>query len=135
MAKVLFQDGRQFALVCKSLDGEYTTAEARFDYSNYASSSTPATTGTMSLTMNAYDVYTITPTGACTFNATGGVPGQRCSIVVTTSGVSSYNLTFNTNFTSAGVLATGTANGKTFAITFVTPNGTKWIEIGRTAAM
>jgi hypothetical protein len=93
---------------------------------------TSATTGTMTVPMTP-QIITITPTGACTFNATGGVVGQRVTFVITTSGASSFNLTFNTNFRSIGVLATGVTTAKIFSVNFIY-NGSVWIETGRTAA-
>jgi hypothetical protein len=95
---------------------------------------TPATTGTQSIQMSGASVFTITPTGACTFNASGGVPGARVTFVISTSGTNSFNMNFNSNFKAAGVLATGTQNNRTFAITFVY-TGALWVEMGRTAAM
>jgi hypothetical protein len=79
-------------------------------------------------------VITITPTGACTFNASGGVTGQITTFAITTSGTSSFTLTFGTNFRKAGTLATGTTSGRFFSVTFRCLNGTTWQEIGRTAA-
>ena len=100
-------------------------------------SATPATTGTMTLAHGAscaYSLWTITPTGSCTFNATGGVAGQTVSIRVLTSGTSSYTLTFGTNYKSTGTLATGTVTAKTFMISFVY-DGSNWCEKCRTVAM
>jgi hypothetical protein len=96
---------------------------------------TSATTGTMTVNMNNSNVITITPTGHCTFNASGGVAGNRVTFIITTSGVNSYNMTFNTNFKSQGVLATGTTTAKTFTITFACKDGTTWCEVARTTAM
>ena len=83
--------------------------------------------------MGVNNVYTITPTGACTFNAMGGVPGERCTFVITTSGVSAFVLTWNTGFTKTGTLSTGTVSGRKFAITFVF-DGSVWVETSRTTA-
>lgn len=94
----------------------------------------PATTGAMTVTMNT-TVVTITPSGACTFNASGGVAGQRCTFIVTTSGASSFVLTFGTNFVSTGTLATGTVTAKRFCVSFICKDGTTWLETGRTVAM
>jgi hypothetical protein len=96
---------------------------------------TPATTGTQTLAMAGKSVFTITPTGACTFNATGGFGGQRVSLIVTTSGTTAYVLTFGTNFKTAGTLSTGTVTAKVFDIRFVCKDGTLWVEEGRTTAM
>jgi hypothetical protein len=93
-----------------------------------------ATTGTIAVTMSGMSVYTITPTGACTFNATGGVAGQYCSFVITTTGATSRTLTWGTNYKTTGTLATGIVSGKVFTITFIY-DGTNWNETSRTTAM
>lgn len=93
----------------------------------------PATTGTMTINMTS-SVITITPTGACTFNASGGVAGQIVTFSITTSGTTSFTLTFGTNFRKVGTLATGTTSARFFAVTFRCIDGTIWQEIGRTAA-
>lgn len=99
---------------------------------NAGVAATPATTGVMSVPMTSR-VLTITPTGACTFNATGGIAGQQVTFVITTSGVSSFVLTFGTNFRKVGTLATGTTSARTFAVSFVY-TGSLWVEVARTAA-
>lgn len=101
---------------------------------NVGAAATPATSGTMSVTMDTA-VKTITPTGACTFNASGGVAGQLVTFAILTSGTSSFTLTWSTNFKVTGTLATGTVSGRRFSVTFRCVNGTLWQEIGRTAAM
>jgi hypothetical protein len=97
------------------------------------SAATSATTGTMTVNMTS-EVITITPTGACTFNASGGVAGQRVTFLVTTSGTTSFTLTFGTNFKAVSTLATGTTTAKKFCVSFVYV-GTTWTEFSRTAAM
>lgn len=101
---------------------------------NDGTAATSATTGTMTVNMTSSCV-TITPTGACTFNASGGAAGKRLTFIITTSGVSSFTLTFGTNFKAAGTLATGTTTAKVFCVNFVCKDGTTWCETGRTAAM
>ena len=101
---------------------------------NLGAAATPSTTSTMTVTMDG-SVKTITPTGACTFNASGGVIGQRASFIITTTGTTSRVLTFGTNFKAAGTLATGTTSGKVFQVSFTCKDGTLWVEEGRTAAM
>ncbi len=96
------------------------------------SAATSATTGTMTVSMTT-SVITITPTGACTFNASGGVTGQICTFSITTSGVSSFTLTWGTNFRKTGTLATGTTSARFFTVTFRCLDGTVWSEIARTA--
>lgn len=80
-------------------------------------------------------VITITPTGACTFNGSGGLAGQACTFIVTTAGATGFVLTWGTNFKTTGTLATGTVAGKVFTVSFVCKDGTLWVETGRTAAM
>ena len=93
----------------------------------------PATTGTMSIPMTSR-IVTITPTGACTFNAAiaGGI-GQEVTFAITTSGTSSFTLTWGTNFRKVGTLATGTTSARFFTVTFIS-DGTRWWEQCRTAA-
>jgi hypothetical protein len=80
------------------------------------------------------ELITITPTGACTFNGSGGIVGQTCTFIVTTSGTSSFVLTWGTNYKTTGTLATGTTTAKTFCVTFRCLSTTQWYEIGRTVA-
>src|SRR5580765_3500459 len=108
------------------------TLRSRVDLNSTVAAS--ATTGTFNTAFNNTSVWTITPTGACTFNATGGVTGQAVTMIVTTSGTSSFVLTFGTAFKSTGTLATGTVSGKVFTIQFVY-DGTNWNETARTVAM
>ena len=96
------------------------------------SAATPATTGTMTVNMTT-EIITITPTGACTFNASGGRLGRIITFSITTSGTSSFTLTCGTNFRKTGTLATGTTSARFFAVTFRCINGTIWQEIARTA--
>jgi VCBS repeat-containing protein len=102
-----------------------------------SSVSAPATTGTMSIASSTSinTVVGIVPSGACTFNAPAGIAGQIMVFSITTSGTSSYNLNWNTNYKSTGTLATGTVTAKTFTVTFVCADGTTWHEISRTGAM
>lgn len=98
------------------------------------SAALPATTGAMTANMAAARVLTITPTGACTFNASGGTAGHEVTFAITTSGASSFTLTWGTNFRKTGTLATGTTTARFFSVTFVCVNGTIWQETARTAA-
>jgi hypothetical protein len=96
------------------------------------SSATPATTGAMTVPMDT-DIKTITPTGACTFNATGGYIGRTVTFHITTNGTSSFTLTWGTNFRKTGTLATGTTSARFFSVSFRCLDGTTWTEIARTA--
>ncbi len=97
------------------------------------SSATVATTGAQTVSMTT-PIVVITPTGATTLNASGGVIGQRVTFIVTTSGVSSFVVTFGTNFRTVGTLATGTTTARKFCISFIF-DGVQWIETGRTTSI
>jgi hypothetical protein len=91
-------------------------------------------TGTVSFDPNAYgEVAAITPTGAMTLSPTSVIAGSL-KIIFTTSGTTSYTITFGTNFKSSGTLATGTVSGKVFVVDFV-GDGTTYYEIARSAAL
>ncbi len=92
------------------------------------------TTGTVNVNPYQGDTLTITPTGAVTLNALWSAVDKIIKIIVTTSGASSFNITFGSNFKSQGILATGTASGKVFVVTFV-GDGTNFNEMCRTTAM
>lgn len=96
--------------------------------------STLGTSGTVSLDPSLGDVFTITPSNNVTLNAASTPAGAEITLIVTTSGTSSFNITPNTNFKSQGVLATGTVSAKTFAIKFV-GTGSSLVEVSRTTAM
>jgi hypothetical protein len=93
---------------------------------------TPGTT--VSADFSKGTVLTLVPAQTETINATNCTTGEMASIVVTTSGTSSFTLTFSTNFKTTGTLATGTISGKVFAVSFVC-SGTTATELARTAAM
>lgn len=98
-----------------------------------ATAATTATTGTMTVTMTS-KIITITPSGACTFNASGGSAGQTATFVVTTSGTTSFVMTWGTNFKPTATLATGTVTAKKFCVSFLCLDGTTWCETARTTA-
>lgn len=92
------------------------------------------TTGTITTTLSRA-VHTLTPTGDCTINATGGNAGDRATIIITTTGATSRNITFGTNFVSNGVLATGTVAAKVFIVEFRCKDGVTWVELARNGPM
>lgn len=98
-----------------------------------SSATTSASTGVMTVSM-VTPLITITPTNACTFNGSGGAVGQQVTFVITTSGSSSFVLTWGTNFRSTGTLATGVTTAKVFCVTFICTATNQWTEISRTAA-
>lgn len=93
-----------------------------------------AATGGDALDPTKSSLFTLTPTASETITASSAPIGARVSIVVTTSGSSSFTVTFGTNFKTTGTLATGTVTGKVFTVTFV-GDGTNMNEVSRTTAM
>lgn len=93
---------------------------------------TPGTT--VSVDFSLATVYTLTPAQAETINATNCAAGKQASIVVTTTGTSSFVLTFSTNFKTTGTLTTGTVTAKVFNLSFMC-SGTTATEMSRTVAM
>lgn len=80
-------------------------------------------------------VITHVPTQSETINFPAAtVVGINIWFIVTTSGASSFTLTFGTNTKSQGTLTTGTSTGKVFVVAFIS-DGTNWDETGRTTAM
>lgn len=87
---------------------------------------------TVTVTPKSTTCLTLTPAQNETINltTTGMASGHRFAIVVTTSGTSSYTLTFNTNFKSRGTLVTGTTSAVVYTVYFVF-DGTNANEVGR----
>jgi hypothetical protein len=76
----------------------------------------------------------LTVTAARTLTTTVPTAGTRCSVLILTSGTSSFVVTFGSGFKPTGTLATGTTNARIFVINFIS-DGTNLYEAGRTAAM
>jgi hypothetical protein len=94
---------------------------------------TPVLTTTALALATNYKV-SFTPTANVTLTSTVPASGIECTLIVLTSGTSSWTLTFGTGFVSQGTLATGIVTGKYFVVKFIS-NGTSLIEISRTVAM
>jgi hypothetical protein len=95
---------------------------------------TALSNGTTAMALATNAVAKVTPTATATYTTTVAPAGSRATIVVVTSGTTSYTITFGTGFKTVGTLATGTVTTKTFAIDFVS-DGTSMIETSRTTAM
>lgn len=95
---------------------------------------TAHTAGTTVMVLGTNTVVKVTPNATATYTTTVAPAGSYASIIVETSGTTSYTITFGTGFKSAGTLATGTVTAKTFVISFVS-DGTNMIETSRTVAM
>lgn len=124
-ASTLFNLTTQFA-------GILPLANGGTGYNQTVTVLTPGTT--VALDASLGPVYTLTPAQAETINASNCTTGRHFTVIVTTSGTSSFILTFSTNFKAAGTLATGTTTAKVFQISFMC-NATTATEMSRTAAM
>jgi hypothetical protein len=77
--------------------------------------------------LNTGDVWNLTPTQNQTLQQTGTLVDfltQEITLVILTSGTSSFTITFGTGFKANGTLATGTADSKTFIVKFIQTQGT-----------
>lgn len=90
--------------------------------------------GTTAMALATNAVVKVTPTATATYTTTVAPAGSRATVIIATSGTTSYTITFGTGFVTTGTLATGTVTAKTFAIDFVS-DGTSMIETSRTTAM
>lgn len=95
---------------------------------------TTLTAGTIALAFASKGVVQVTPNATGSFTSTVPPAGTRCTLIVLTSGTTSYTMTFGTGFKTAGTLATGTVTAKTFVFQFVS-DGTTLIEASRTTAL
>lgn len=93
-----------------------------------------STLSSVAMDLTLGDVFTLTPTVDMTLSTVYVPPGGEITLIITTSGTTSYTITFGTNIKSQGTLATGTASGKVFAVKFV-GDGTNLVEVSRTTAM
>ena len=75
----------------------------------------------------------VTPNATGTYTTTVPAAGVICYLMVLTSGVTSFTLTFGTGFRPTATLATGTVTGRYFTLGFIS-DGTNLVEISRTAA-
>jgi hypothetical protein len=95
---------------------------------------TALSNGTTAMALATNAVAKVTPTATATYTTTVAPAGSRATVIIVTSGTTSYTITFGTGFVTTGTLATGTVTAKTFAIDFVS-DGTSMIETSRTTAM
>lgn len=76
----------------------------------------------------------LTPNSTRTLTTTVAPAGQRRTLIILTSGTTSYTLTFGTGFKTTGTLVTGTVSARYFVIEFMS-DGTNMIETSRTSAI
>lgn len=90
--------------------------------------------GSTALALATNIVVKVTPTSNATYTTTVPSAGVRCTVMVLTSGTSSFTITFGSGFKPIGTLASGTTTARVFVVSFVS-DGTNLYETGRTAAM
>ncbi len=88
---------------------------------------------TVALDASTGSQFTLVPAQACTINANNVVNGDEITVVVVTSGATSYVVTFGTGFLTTGTLTTGVTTAKTFILKFQAVNGAL-TEVSRTTA-
>lgn len=93
-----------------------------------------ASLGQTALDLGRKRVCEMTPNANRTYTTTVPVASEIRTLIVITSGTTSYTCTFGTGFKTTGTLATGTVSARRFVINFVS-NGTFLIETSRTIAM
>jgi hypothetical protein len=94
-----------------------------------------ASAATIALSPTTGDVIPHTPTQSETINGPGTpLAGQEITFVITTSGTTSYTITWGSNMKSTGTLATGTTSGKVFIDRFIS-DGTNFNEVDRQGPM
>lgn len=96
--------------------------------------STLGASGTVSLDPTLGSVFSLTPTANVTLNAASVVSGHQISLIVLSSGTTSYSVNFSNNFKTTGALSTGTTTAKNYVLNFVS-DGTTYYERSRTVAM
>ena len=97
--------------------------------------SASAITWTPSVTSN---IYTLTPGISPTINMgtiPAGMVGEYITLIITTSGTTSYTITAGTNLKMQGTLVTGITSAKKFVIQFVVESTTSVLEMSRTTAL
>jgi hypothetical protein len=117
-----------------SSTGEATFTSSIKSNTTIAGGYTAPAAGTTAMALGSNKVVKVTPDATATFTTTVAPAGATASIIIVTSGTTSYTITFGTGFLTTGTLATGTVTAKTFVVNFVS-DGTTMIETSRTVAM
>lgn len=90
--------------------------------------------GTTALNFGINTTVKVIPTASATYTTTVPIAGTRVSLIILTTGVVSWTITFGTGFKATGTLSTGTVAARVFVISFVS-DGLNLYETGRTIAM
>jgi len=114
--------------------GAVATTVAKIQSASMTAATALGNTGTLSMDFSTGHIFTTTPSGAITLNATNCATGRWATIIVTTSGTTSYTITPNTNFKGTA-LSTGSTTAKTYGWSFVCNGTTAYQMSAATAAM
>lgn len=95
---------------------------------------TTLSAGTLAMALSTNRNVIVTPNATGTFTTTVPASGTRCNLIILTSGVTSYTMTFGTGFKTTGTLATGVTAARYFVFDFIS-DGTNLLEVSRTAAI
>lgn len=90
--------------------------------------------GTTAMAFGSYNVVKVTPNATATYTTTVPAAGTQLTLIILTSGTTSYTITFGTGFKTTGTLATGATSARYFMISFVS-DGTNVLETARTVAI
>ena len=112
---------------------QYGTNSRMYKSTNYISASNSTFTSIVLDTAN-HNVFGITPINTATYTFTSAPAGTKITMIVTTSGTTSYTMTFGTNFVSTGPLTTSVTTGTRYVLEFVS-DGTSLYEVSRTTGM
>jgi len=90
--------------------------------------------GTTAMAFGSYNVVRVTPNANATYTTTVPAAGTRLTLIILTSGVTPYTITFGTGFKTTGTLVTGVTSARYFMVSFVS-DGTNVLETARTIAI
>ncbi len=131
--------GKTVSLASNTLTGTLAQFNAAMSNGKFTGLTTPATFTPVAAAPGAVGFSesntfaVVTPNATGTYTSTVPAAGVVCYLMILTSGVTSFTITFGTGFRSTGTLATGTVTGRYFTLGFVS-DGTNLVEISRTAA-
>lgn len=90
--------------------------------------------GATNMEFDSHSSVKVTPTQNDTYTTTVPAAGNIATLLILTSGTSSYTITFGSGFKTTGTLATGVTSARIFVLQFIS-DGTNLYELSRTVAM
>jgi hypothetical protein len=89
--------------------------------------------GTTAMALGTNTCVRVTPTATATYTTTVPAAGVQCTVIILTSGTTSYTIAFGTGFRANGTITTGTTTARYHTVTFIS-DGSNLIETGRATA-